>query len=67
MTELQKKIMIPNLCGESRKMFPISNKHKECVHKRENHTAVDHTCDERSYITNLEASYLKHMSNTHTP
>ena len=58
--------MIPNLCGKSRKMFPISKKHKEFVHKRENHTAVDHTCDERSYRTNLEASCLKHISNTHT-
>ena len=34
MTELQQKIMIPNLCGESRKMFSISNKHKESINER---------------------------------
>ena len=56
-----------NNCGESRKIFPISNKHKECVHKGEDHTAVDHTCEERSYRTNLEANYLKYMFNTPTP
>ena len=38
-----------NICGKSRKIFPIRNKHKECVHKVEDHTAVDHTCEEHSY------------------
>ena len=49
-----------NKCGESRKIFSISNKHKECVHNGEDHTAVDHTCEECSNRTNLEANYLKH-------
>ena len=47
-----------NNCGESRKIFPISNKHKECVHKGEDPTAVDHTCEEQSNRTNLEANNL---------
>ena len=56
-----------NNCGESRKVFTISNKHKECVHKGKDHTAVDYSCEERSYRTNLEANFLKHMFNAHTP
>ena len=39
----------------------------EVVTKGEDHTAVDHTCEERRYRTNLEANYLKHIFNTHTP
>ena len=53
-----------NNCGESKKIFPISNKHKECVHTGEDHTAVDHTCEMHSYRTNLKANYLKHMFKT---
>ena len=30
-----------------------SNKHKESVHKGENHRDVDHTCEECIYRTNL--------------
>ena len=75
MKELKKKIMTQNLLDHlehkqklgSRKIFPISNKHKEGFHKGEDHTAVDHTCEECSYRTNLKANYLKHMFNTHTP
>ena len=37
-----------NKCGEHRKLFSISNKHKKCVHKGKDHTAVDDTCEERS-------------------
>ena len=48
----------------SRKIFPISNKHKECNHKGEDHTAAYHTWEEHSYRTNIKANYLKNMFNT---
>ena len=68
MKELKKKIMIPNLLDLLKHKHKLgSNKHKECFNKGEDNTAVDHTCKERSYRTNLKANYLKYLINTHTP
>ena len=50
-------------------MFPKEkegNKHTECVHIGEDHTAVDHKYEECSYRTNLAANYLEHIFNTQT-